>query len=69
MDWNTVILLGVAVLNVVTAVIAYRTKNLAERTEVNTNSMREQLVAAVKVTSHAEGVEDEKARARGPKEP
>lgn len=41
-----------------TAWMAWKTKTAAEKTEVNTNSMREQLVAATGVSAHAAGMEE-----------
>ena len=55
------ILLGIAVLNAFTAIMSYRTHVAAQRTEKNTNSMREQLVDSTKVSSHAEGLEEGRA--------
>lgn len=59
MDQTWIIIGGIVIagLNAYTAWMTNETRNLARKTEVNTNSMREQLVAATKIASHAEGVE------------
>lgn len=74
-DANTVALAFIAVLNVITAILAYKTHRQAKLTEKNTNSMKDALVAATKKASFAEGREDmrsetkadEKAEAKGTK--
>lgn len=57
MDPNLILLI-VALVNAFTALMAWKTKVAAEKTEVNTNSMREQLVEAKGIASHAEGKEE-----------
>ena len=44
-----------------TKVIATETKAIALNTELNTNSMKDALVASTAKASHAEGMADEKA--------
>jgi hypothetical protein len=62
MDPNTLVLLAIALLNAWVALMAWRTKRdihatkiAVEKTEVNTNHMREQLVEATGVAAHAAG--------------
>lgn len=62
---NTAGLIVIAALNVwgnsllrQTRADAAETRVVAVRTEVNSNSMREQLVAAASIASHAEGREE-----------
>lgn len=66
-DTALVVIAVASVLNgamaLVGVVIAGKTKMVAERTEVNTNSMREQLVRATAESSHAAGMNQ--ARAEG----
>lgn len=69
-DINTVMLLGIAICNVVIAVFAWHTKQemsatriVAERTEVNTNSMREALVLRTGEAEYGRGREE--ARVEG----
>jgi hypothetical protein len=63
MDPN-VILLIVAIVNAFTALMAWQTKRAAEKTEINTNHMREQLVDSTKIASHAEGKEEGRAEGK-----
>lgn len=70
-DINTATLLGIAALNALAAYLGWRTKQtatetkaiavethaLAEKTELNTNSMREALVIATGDAAHAAGLE------------
>lgn len=67
---NTLMLLAIAICNVVIAVLAWHTKQdvaatrvTAERTELNTNSMREALVQRTGEAEHARGREE--ARVEG----
>lgn len=62
------VLLVIALVNAFTAFMAWKTKNIAqdtkvaaEKTEVNTNHMREQLVAATGDAAHAAGKEEGRA--------
>lgn len=62
---NTVALIAVALINAYVAYqakktrsLASETKNIAEQTEKNTNSMKDALVASTKLASHAEGKEE-----------
>ena len=57
-DMNTALFAVIAVANMVTAVIAWSTREIAKATEVNTNSMREQLVTATGAAAHAAGLEE-----------
>lgn len=52
---NTIALLGIAFLTYRTHSLTKETKDVAVKTEVNTNSMREALVKSTAVASHAEG--------------
>lgn len=70
MDVNTLLLFGIAVAQMLTAFFAWHTsktamatKIVAERTELNTNSMREQLVLKTGEAEHARGREE--ARVEG----
>jgi hypothetical protein len=58
---NTVFIFLSALLNAGTAYMAWKTKKASEKTELNTNSMREQLVAATDAAAHAKGMSDERA--------
>lgn len=64
-DINTMMLLAIAICNVIIAVLAWHTKQdvaatrvTAERTELNTNSMREALVQRTGEAEHAKGREE-----------
>lgn len=46
-----------AILALITAIMAWRTHTAAQRTEVNTNSMREALVISTGKAAHADGLE------------
>jgi hypothetical protein len=52
---NNIVLLLIGLVGIYTAYQAKQTKIASEKTEVNTNSMREQLVKATGVASHAAG--------------
>ena len=57
-ELNTLALLLIALLNAYVVWTSSRTYKVAQKTEVNTNSMREQLVRATALASHAEGKEE-----------
>ncbi len=59
-DPNLVLLI-IAIVNAITAIMTWKTKRAAEKTEVNTNHMREQLVVATGAASHAAGKEEGRA--------
>ncbi len=59
MDW--VPLLVIALLNAFTAAMSWQTMKMATRTEQNTNSMKDALVAATASASHAAGREEMRA--------
>ncbi len=52
---NNIVLLLIGLVGIYTAYQAKQTKIAAEKTETNTNSMREQLVIATGTASHAAG--------------
>lgn len=61
---NTVVLLVIAAMNAGTGYLAYlakrtaaETKEIALKTEINTNSLQDALVAATKGEAHAAGLE------------
>lgn len=62
MDPN-ITLLGIAIMNAITAWLAYRTHKLTKQVEIATNSMKDALVKATGEASHAAGREE--ARAEG----
>lgn len=51
-------LLGIALLNAFTAVMAWRTHSLTEKVEIATNSMKDALVKATGESAHAAGKEE-----------
>lgn len=53
---NNAILIFIAILNLITAFVAMNTRTIAQRTEVNTNSMRERLVEVTGDAAHAAGL-------------
>lgn len=55
---DNLILLGIAALNAFTAYMAWQTKGIALKTELNTNSMKDALVETTRAQSRAEGVEE-----------
>lgn len=57
----------IAAIGSVQVVLLAYIAQMARRTEKNTNSMREQLVAKTEIASHAEGMADqrEKTKAKG----
>jgi len=57
-DLNMLVLLGIAVMNAYTAYAVNKTHNLALKTELNTNSMKDALVKATGIAAHAEGREE-----------
>lgn len=66
-DYNSVILLSIAMVNALTAYIAFKTKNIAadtreiaKKTEVQTNGMRIDLIQAVTKTAKDEGKQEGK---------
>jgi hypothetical protein len=58
LDFNTVALLIIALINVVTAFLAARTHALTQKVEVATNSMKDALVRTTRSEAHAAGVEE-----------
>lgn len=70
MEMNTYALLGIAIMNAITAYMAYRTKQQADTIEKATNSMKDALVATTARASLAEGKEqgriEEVARTASP---
>jgi hypothetical protein len=70
LDLNTVALLVIAGLNVLTAIVTWRTnltaketRQIAQQTEHNTNSLSEQLVAATGKAAYAAGREEMRGEA------
>lgn len=57
---ETWLLLAIAVLNCLTAFMAWQTRQTARQTEVNTNSLVTRLVATTKTEAHAEGFKEAK---------
>jgi len=55
MDLNTLLLGLVALMNLVTVVVAYRTLKLTEQVEIATNSMKDALVKTTGEARFAEG--------------
>jgi hypothetical protein len=45
-----------SVMLLMVAVITYNTNKITKQTEINTNSMKDALVASTKLASHAEGL-------------
>jgi hypothetical protein len=60
-DLHDAVLVVIALVNVITAVIAYSTRKLTMQVEVATNSMKDALVAAEKKVSFGEGREEMRA--------
>lgn len=58
LDLNNMAILAIALTNAFTAIMVWRTHQISKKTELNTNSMKDALVAATKVASHAEGMEE-----------
>ncbi len=54
---------GNRAINLETKAVAIEAKEIAQKTEINTNSMKDALVASTKAASHAEGREE--ARVEG----
>ena len=54
------LLLGVALLNCMTAFFSWQTRQVARQTEVNTNSLVTRLVATTKAEAHAKGFDEAK---------
>lgn len=52
---NTALLLGIAGIQCLTAYQTYRTMKISKMTELNTNSMKDALIASTKLASYAEG--------------
>lgn len=60
MDPNTWALLVIAILNAVTAFMAWKTRRDIGLLEKNTNSLMSELVATTKTEAHAAGMKAEK---------
>ncbi len=60
MDQNLTLLV-IALLNAVTAFLAWRTHKLTQQVETATNSMKDALVAATGLAAHAAGLAEGKA--------
>lgn len=60
MDSNTWALLVIAILNAITAFMAWRTRRDIGDLEKNTNSLVAQLVSTTKTEAHAAGMKAEK---------
>ena len=61
MDQTTWALLVIAVLNALTAWMAYKTRADVRTLEVNTNSIKDALVASTAKASHANGLAEGRA--------
>ena len=61
LDGDTIGLIIVAIINAYTAYVSTKTRAIAQKTETNTNSMKDQLMAATAISSHAEGREEGRA--------
>lgn len=68
LDPNTLLLFGIAVMNALGAYFAWKgknaaieTKEIALKTEINTNSMKDALVAATREAAHAAGADEQRA--------
>lgn len=65
MDWNIMVLVGIALLNAFTAVVTYMTKRDMAKLEVNTNNKMDQLLEAKTEAAFGKGQAAERADARG----
>lgn len=59
------VLLAIAVVNAITAAVSLATLHFARRTELNTNSMKDELVAATRKSALGEGRDAMRVEAEG----